>query len=270
MIAVGALPVSLISGLLLDHVTLAARSSDDGIAGAFFAIFAVVWVVLLAVSVASYVFGIWALVEILRYREDEFTALGKSRTTWLVLVIVGLLVCQPVGLVAGGLFLWKHRPELRAWREAHPAPAPGWYGAAPVYGAPPGNGAPQGYPPQGYQPAAGYPPQGYQPAAGYPPQGDQPGAGYPPQGSQMDPEHPPHGFAPQAAPPPAPPPAVQSSGGRAAEGDGLPAGADESQSGPTAPAASPPASAPSPWDSPRPEASEPRAGSPDEPGDPGR
>jgi hypothetical protein len=148
---------------------------------AFFGGFLVLWAVLIVVSLAGYVFGIWALVEVLRYREDEFEAVGKNRTTWLVLLIVGLAVCQPLGAVAGVLFLWRHRPELQAWREAHPVPplSP-WVGPS---GRGPGYGP---APPPGYGPAPGYgpprsqaPPSGYGPPPGVPPP-EPPAPGVPP------------------------------------------------------------------------------------------
>jgi len=116
-------------------VILAARSSNDDVDSVFVGLMFVLmgmWMLLVA---AGYAFGIWALVEILRYREDEFEAVGRNRTTWLVLQIVGLALCQPMSAVVGVLFLWKHRPALRAWREAHPPPPP-WY-APPGYWYPP-------------------------------------------------------------------------------------------------------------------------------------
>jgi hypothetical protein len=117
------------------------RSYDSsGPPGWFFGGFVVLWVALMVFSVAGYVFGIWSLVEILRYREDEFASVGLNRTTWLVLQIVGLALCQPLGAVAGIVFLWQKRPILRDWRAAHPVPPVPYvpYDPPPGYGPPPG------------------------------------------------------------------------------------------------------------------------------------
>jgi len=140
------------------------QSYDSSGPGWFFGGFFVLWGALMLLSVAGYVFGIWALVEILRYREDEFAAVGLNRTTWLVLQIVGLALCQPMGAVVGVLFLWKKRPILREWRQAHPVPPMMYlpYGAAPGHPQAPGYPAPPGYPPQGAWAPPGYPPPGAQ------------------------------------------------------------------------------------------------------------
>jgi hypothetical protein len=121
---------------------------DDTDSGPIWPIFAFlgVWG---AVVLACYVFGIWALVESIRYRDDEFEAVGSSRVLWLVLTIVGLTACQPLGAVAGPLFLLRVRPRLRAWREEHPPPPP-WampYGYGAPYPSPPGWGTPTSPPP---------------------------------------------------------------------------------------------------------------------------
>jgi hypothetical protein len=138
------------------------QSSDPP--GWFFGGLFVIWGVMMVFALAGYVFGIWSLVEILRYREDEFVAVGKNRTTWLVLQIAGLVACQPLGAVVGILFLWKHRPALREWREAHPlAPAPMYWYPPSGYGPPPGYGQP---PPPGHGPP---PPPPYGQPAGYGP-----------------------------------------------------------------------------------------------------
>ena len=152
------------------------QSYDSSPPGWFFGGFMVLWAGLMLVSLAGYVFGIWSLVEIIRYREDEFAAVGLNRTTWLVLQIVGLVVCQPLGAVVGIWFLWKQRPVLRAWREAHPGP-PVVYVPYMAYGPPPGYPPPPGHPPSpGQAPPPGYgPPAGYGPAPGHPPS-----PGYPP------------------------------------------------------------------------------------------
>jgi hypothetical protein len=141
------------------------ESDSGGSPGWFFGGFMIIWGVLMVVSLAGYVFGIWSLVEIIRYREDEFDAVGLNRTTWLVLQIVGLVVCQAMGAVVGILFVWKKRPVLRAWREAHPGP-PVVYVPDMPYGPPPGYPPP----PPGYGPPPGYPqPPGYGAAPPPPP-----------------------------------------------------------------------------------------------------
>ena len=137
------------------------------------------------VSLAGYVFGIWSLVEIIRYREDEFAAVGLNRTTWLVLQIVGLVVCQPLGAVVGIWFLWKQRPVLRAWREAHPG-APVVYVPYMAYGPAPGlPTASRATRRHRVRPTSGYglrrlgPAPGHPPSPGYPPPpppGSPPGA----------------------------------------------------------------------------------------------
>jgi hypothetical protein len=175
---------------------LAASNGGDPPAW-FFGGFFVLWAVMMVVGFASYGLGIWALVEIIRYRDDEFDAVGASRTTWLVLQIVGLVACQPLGLVVAIVFLLGPRKHLRAWRDEHPwAPPPVfWYPAPPGYGPPPGHG-PHPAPSWGPPPAA--PPPNEPPWAGPSPEWQ------PPPGWVDEPE-------------PSPPPPDRSSGGEGAD-----------------------------------------------------
>lgn len=115
----------------------------------------------------AYGFGIWALVDTIRHRDDEFEAVGSNRGLWLVLLLVGLVVCQPVALVAGLIFVVKVRPRVRAWRQDHPPPPPGYVAYVPVpYIPPPGT-----YPPPGSYAPPPPPPQGPPPPPPAPPAG---------------------------------------------------------------------------------------------------
>lgn len=120
---------------------------------------------------AAYGLGIWALVDTIRHRDDEFEAVGSNRVLWLVLLLVGLVVCQPVALVAGLVFVIKVRPRVRAWRQAHPPPPPGYVAYVPVpYMPPPGTQAPPGaYPPPPPPVLMPYPPPPPPPSPPAPP-----------------------------------------------------------------------------------------------------
>jgi hypothetical protein len=129
-------------------------TTDADFPGWFFGGFFVVWAVMMLFALAGYVFGIWAIVEVVRYREDEFASIGRNRTAWLVILIVGLVTCQVVAAGGGIWFLWKVRPELRDWREAHPPPPYGHVPYVPPPGAypPPGSYSPPPPAPQGPPP----------------------------------------------------------------------------------------------------------------------
>jgi hypothetical protein len=134
-------------------------------------VFMGLWVLFIG---ACYGLGIWALVESIRHRDDEFEAVGSNRVLWLVLVLVGLVACQPAGIVISPIFLIRVRPRLRAWRKEHPPPPPGYVAYVPVpYMPPPSTPPPAGpMPPPGVYPV---PPAGpVYPSPPPPPQGPPP------------------------------------------------------------------------------------------------
>src|SRR3954463_9178800 len=106
-------PMTLLAHHLPAAVEVAARSrrSGDGVEWGVLVLFAV-WAVIIA---GCYGLGIWALVDTIRHRDDEFEAVGTSRVLWLVLLLVGLLVCQPMGLVVALIFVIRIRPKVLAW-----------------------------------------------------------------------------------------------------------------------------------------------------------
>jgi hypothetical protein len=63
-----------------------------------------------------YVLAIWTLVDAARRPDWQFRASGQSKVLWIVLPIVGMLVCQFVAIVAFVIYLTSVRPRLEQAR----------------------------------------------------------------------------------------------------------------------------------------------------------
>ena len=57
--------------------------------------------------------GIWALVDVLRTPEPAFRAVGRSKSTWVTLLVVLLVLAGPLGLAAATYYLVAVRPRLK-------------------------------------------------------------------------------------------------------------------------------------------------------------
>ena len=85
----------------------------------FFIPFLVLWLGLLIVTTAGFVFWVMTLVEVLQLPDHAFRAAGTEKLTW------GLVV----GLTSWiGALIWRFGPrqQVKAAAAASPAP-PGWY-----------------------------------------------------------------------------------------------------------------------------------------------
>ena len=71
----------------------------------------VVYVALLLVPIA-------ALVDVLRFRANEWEQAASSKLTWIIGLIVGIVFCGPIGTVLGVLYFVTAGRELRANRAA--------------------------------------------------------------------------------------------------------------------------------------------------------
>jgi len=70
--------------------------------------------VIVLVWVVAWVVPIWAIFDAARHTEVEFDAVGQSRLTWIVLLIVTALLCGPIGTIYAIYYLFAVRPKLPA------------------------------------------------------------------------------------------------------------------------------------------------------------
>ncbi len=73
------------------------------------------------VAVAAVGLSVWMVVDASRRPDHQFASAGVDRTLWIVLASVGLMLCQPLGLVASIIYFTSVRPRLDA---IPPAPSP--------------------------------------------------------------------------------------------------------------------------------------------------
>ncbi len=143
-------------------------------------------VVALILGLINLGLGIWAIVDMNNKPEWVWQQSGKSKSTYMTVIIVGFFICGLAALIMSIVYLTSIRTQL----DAMAAAGPRGYGPQP-YGQPgygpqqpwiqPGYGQPQ--PPYG-QPGYGQPqpPYGQQPGqSGY----GQPGYGQPGYGQQL-------------------------------------------------------------------------------------
>ena len=160
-------------------------AAGDGAAAAGIGTLLVLYVVLIAATLVGYGLGIWALIDLSSKPDWAWQRTGKSKTTYLVLIVVGFVVCQLLSLVAAIVYLTSVRKQLDVAIGQGPPAYP--YGYFPQ----------QAYPQAGYgQPGYGQQPYGQpaygQPAYGTPAPPAQPG---PPQAGAPQPPVPEPGWA---------------------------------------------------------------------------
>ncbi len=154
-------------------------AAADGAAAAGIGTLLVLYVVLIVATLAGYGLGIWALIDLSSKPDWAWQRSGKSKTTYLVLIVVGFVVCQLLSLITAIVYLTSIRKQLDVAIAQGPPAYP--YGYYPQ----------QGYPQAGYgQPGYGQQPQPYaqqgygQQAYGAPAPAAQPG---PPQAGAPQP-----------------------------------------------------------------------------------
>ena len=122
-------------------------------------------------GLAGLALTVWAIVDVVSRPDWAFQAAGSSKVLWIVLELVGLLICG--GLVFSLIYLLAIRPRVnRAVAFGGPGPAgSAWAPPPPPGWGPPPSGWSQP-PPSGWAP----PPSGWAPAPPPPP----PGSGWAP------------------------------------------------------------------------------------------
>jgi hypothetical protein len=133
-------------------------AAGDGAAAVGFGALIVLYVVLIGATLMGYGLGIWALIDLTSKPDWAWQRTGKSKTTYLVLIVVGFVVCQLLSLVTAIVYLSSIRKELDVAIAQGPPAYP--YGYYPQQGYPQAGYGQPGY---GQQPYAqqGYGQQGY-------------------------------------------------------------------------------------------------------------
>jgi hypothetical protein len=88
-----------------------------------------------AIALLTYGPAIWVLVDAARRPDWQFTATGQNRTVWIVLPVVGMVVCCLVSVVAFIVYFSSVRPKLE--RAPYPQPGGIWPGGEPMPPPPP-------------------------------------------------------------------------------------------------------------------------------------
>jgi len=185
-------------------------AASDGAAGAGIAALFVLYGVLVLSTLAGYGLGIWALIDLSSKPDWAWQRTGKSKTTYLVLIVVGFVVCQLLSLVTAIIYLTSVRKQLAAAIEQGPPAYP--YGYVPPQAYPQGGYGQQPYPQQAY----GQQPYGQQPY-GQQPYGTPPPTAQPQPGAAPDAAGPGTGW-PQQPAAPTPPPDTPGQGGQPSGG----------------------------------------------------
>jgi hypothetical protein len=157
-------------------------AAGDGAAAVGFGALIVLYVVLFGATLLGYGLGIWALIDLTSKPDWAWQRTGKSKTTYLVLIVVGFVVCQLLSLITAIVYLSSIRKQLEVAISQGPPAYP--YGYYPQQGYPQAGYGQPGY---GQQPYAqqGYGQQGYgQQTYGTPAPAAQPG---PPQAGAPQP-----------------------------------------------------------------------------------
>jgi phosphoglycerol transferase MdoB-like AlkP superfamily enzyme len=63
-------------------------------------------------GIASLAFPLWGIIDAAQRPDWQWTSIGASRTTWIVLMAVFAFVCTPAGLVISVYYLAAIRPRL--------------------------------------------------------------------------------------------------------------------------------------------------------------
>jgi hypothetical protein len=56
--------------------------------------------------------AVWAIVDLARRPEDQFTASGQNRVLWVLLVLGSLVLCGPLGIILSIVYLASVRRKL--------------------------------------------------------------------------------------------------------------------------------------------------------------
>lgn len=67
---------------------------------------------ILTVWLAFAIVPIVAIVHAMAHPSSDFDAIGQSRSVWLVLLLVTLVLCGPIGAILGAYYLIKVKPQL--------------------------------------------------------------------------------------------------------------------------------------------------------------
>ena len=63
-------------------------------------------------------FPVWAVVDAVRASDQQWEAIGQSRTVWLILLVVLTVAAAPFGFVLSVVYLLTIRPKLATARPA--------------------------------------------------------------------------------------------------------------------------------------------------------
>jgi hypothetical protein len=122
-------------------VFLAQNTSNDGISAGG----AIALVAFGLIGLALFALEVWAFIDVVRRPDWAFQAAGTSKTTWILLLVLGFFLCGPVALVAAIVWLASKRAQVEAAERGAP---PGYRSvppSSPPY--PPSSSPPPSYPP---------------------------------------------------------------------------------------------------------------------------
>lgn len=74
------------------------------------------FVIIAIVSIVFLVFPVWSLADAVMRTPQDFDRIGQSRTTWIVLLLLGVFCFGIVGAVLGIYYLLSVRPKLQGRR----------------------------------------------------------------------------------------------------------------------------------------------------------
>ncbi len=60
--------------------------------------------------------GLWSLIDAARSTEKEWSAIGRGKGTWVIMIICANFFCGPIGLIFSIYYLVMIRPELHRAR----------------------------------------------------------------------------------------------------------------------------------------------------------
>lgn len=68
---------------------------------------------LMLVVLTSWVLPVWAIVDAARRSETDFDAIGSSKTTQIIVLVVSAIICGPIGTILSAVYLLTTRRQLR-------------------------------------------------------------------------------------------------------------------------------------------------------------
>jgi hypothetical protein len=74
------------------------------------------FIVIAIVSIVFLVFPVWSLADAVMRTPQDFDRIGQSRTTWIVLLLLGVFCFGILGAVLGIYYLLSVRPKLQGRR----------------------------------------------------------------------------------------------------------------------------------------------------------